>query len=150
MGRRAVRKALDGLGIQGARSVEELVGAVAGIYGKPIYLEALDEANWGSLTAFLEVPEYVTIYYRIQDTPQYRLQCICHELGHLVMGTSCALPMDSHLAEQVEIPEGSIRLQARDLRDTEAERAAEDFSFAVIRRFREQLRMRTRRAEALA
>ncbi|NQX11185.1 hypothetical protein HQQ80_06080 [Microbacteriaceae bacterium VKM Ac-2855] len=151
MGQRAVRKALADLDIQSVHSVEELVDAVRQVYGKPIHLEALDEANWGPLTAFLEeVAEYVTIYYRIQDTPQYRLQCICHELGHLVLGTACALTVDEHLAEQVEVPACSIRLQARDLRDTDVERQAEEFSFAVIRRLREQLRGRTRCGEALA
>ena len=151
MRHRSVRKAVADFDVSGVDSVEALVDAVSAMYGKPIYLEALDEANWGSLTAFLdESAEAVTIYYRIQDTPQYRLQCICHELGHLVLGSACALPIDSHVAEQVEVPAGSLRLQARDLRDTGVEREAEAFSFGVIRQLRNQLRGRTRRGETFA
>lgn len=151
MRHKSVRKAVADFESPSIDSVEELVSAVSGMYGKPIYLEALDEANWGPLTAFLdESADAVTIYYRIQDTPQYRLQCICHELGHLVMGSSCALPFDVHLADQVDIPAGSLRLQARDLRDTDVEREAEEFSFSVIRHLRNQLRRRTRLGEAFA
>lgn len=149
MRHKSVRKAVAGFESPRIDTVEALVSAVSEIFGKPIYLESLDEANWGSLTAFLaESDDAVTIYYRLQDTPQYRLQCICHELGHLVMGSSCALPFDVHVAEQVDIPVGSQRLQARDLRDTDAEKEAEEFSFHVIRHLRSQMRHRTRLGEA--
>ena len=100
----------------------------------PVALEVLSPGNWGPLTAFLdEDEEQVTIYYRSEDTPQYQLQCICHELGHLVMGTDCALPIDESLTSQVEIKGTTIRLQARDLRDTPVEREAEEFAFSAVR-----------------
>ena len=149
--RRAVERALDDLPLEHVTSVGELVDAVSLSYGKPIYLEPLDPDQWGALTGFLaEVDDEVVIYYRLQDSPQYRLQCICHELGHLVMGTECSRAFDVTLARQVSVPEGAIRLQARDLRDTPPERYAEEFAFAAILRLRAAGRPATRDAEIWA
>jgi hypothetical protein len=136
--RRAVSKALAGLDAARIKTIDDLVAAVSAMCGKPIYLYALDEAAWGALTAFLEeTEEEISIYYRIQDTPVYRLQCICHELGHLVMGTECSLTIDEAVANQVEVSERAIRVHARDLRDTPEERAAEEFAFAALRHLRD-------------
>jgi len=123
--------------LRGVTSFDQLLEKVSTFYGKPIHLEALGEDAWGPLTAFLdETPEEVTVFYRTQDSPQYQLQCICHEFGHLVLGTGCGLSIDESVASQVEIGDRSIRVQARDLRDTAEERAAEEFAFAVIRHLR--------------
>lgn len=133
--------------LRGVSSFDDLLTTVSTFYGKPVHLEPLDEDAWGPLTAFLdETPEEVTIFYRTQDTSQYQLQCICHEFGHLVLGTGCGLSVDESVASQVEIGERSIRVQARDLRDTPEERAAEEFAFAVIRHLRTAGRTRTRAA----
>lgn len=132
-------------------SFDDLLQRVSAFCGKPVYLEPLDEGAWGPLTAFLdETPEEVTIFYRKQDTPQYQLQCICHEFGHLILGTGCGLSVDESVASQVEISDRSIRVQARDLRDTREERAAEEFSFAVIGHLRRARRAHTRAAAVWA
>jgi len=150
--RKLVDDALAEVFTEDVRSIVDLVDAVSEWYGKPIYVDALDEdANWGALTAFLtEDEEGVTVYYRLADSPQYRLQCICHELGHLVMRTDCSLPFDDEVAEQVAVPAGVYRLQARDLRDTPGERSAEEFAFAAIRALRDSARPKTRDAEIWA
>ena len=134
-----------------APGIKGLVHAVGEAYGKRITLEPLAPDAWGALTAFLVEDEGgVTIYYRLQDSPQYRLQCICHELGHLAMGTGCSLPWDETLAAQVEVPETTIRLQARDLRDSPEERSAEEFAFVSIRRLRTLGRSPSRASEIWA
>lgn len=149
--RRSVERALDGLPFDRIESIHDLVEAVSRTYGKPISLEPLAIEKWGALTGFLVEDETdVAIYYRLQDSPQYRLQCICHELGHLVMGTECSLPVDETLAAQISVPSGTIRLQARDLRDTPSERSAEEFAFSAIKRLRDAGRRHSLDAEIWA
>lgn len=150
--RKLIHHALSTVFTNDVKSIYDLVDAVSLWYGKPIYVDALDEAgNWGALTAFLtEDEEAVTVYYRLSDSPQYRLQCICHELGHLVMRTECSLPFDDEVAAQVAVPAGVVRLQARDLRDSPSERSAEEFAFSAIRALRDSARPKTRDAEIWA
>ncbi|MEO7016631.1 MAG: hypothetical protein ABI130_14515 [Leifsonia sp.] len=142
---------MTGLDADGIETIEDLIAAVEKKCNKPILLNSLDEAEWGALTAFLEETEdEISIYYRIQDTPQYRLQCICHELGHLVMGTECALMVDEAVAAQVEVSDRAIRVHARDLRDTPEERAAEEFAFGSLRHLRDAAKPKSRAAEIFA
>lgn len=146
--RRTLRRALSLLADDDFETVDSLVQAASRIMGKPIYLEGLAPAAWGALTAFLdEDDDAVTIYYRLQDSPQYRLQCICHELGHLLLGTGCALPVDPHLAAQLDMRPGVVRLQGRDLRETREEHIAEKFAFLAIRLLRR--RAMSKRAKIL-
>lgn len=149
--RKSVERAVDQLAHVEFDTITVLVQAVSTFYGKPIVLESLAPGEWGPLTAFLEEDEdQVTIYYRSEDSPQYRLQCICHELGHLMMGTACSLPIDEAVTSQVHVSEGAIRVQARDLRDTPEEAAAEEFAFVVIRHIRTAGRPRSLAAEIFA
>lgn len=149
--RKSVGQAVNQLASAEIGTIGALVQAVSAYYGKPIALEALEPGEWGPLTAFLEEDDdQVTIYYRSEDSPQYRLQCICHELGHLMMGTACSLPIDEAVTSQVEVSEGVIRVQARDLRDTPEEAAAEEFAFVVIRLLRVAAQPRSLMAEIFA
>ncbi|WP_156322596.1 hypothetical protein [Leucobacter musarum] len=148
---KAVREALSTLGIRRANTLDEIVAAISTQYGKPIYLEALPSGDWGSLTAFLdEGPDHVTVFFRLQDSPQYRLQCVCHELGHLVMDTDCSRMIDSSLATKVGVSAGTIRMQARDLRNTDAEREVEEFAYALVQRLRSRSWAHSRAGVVLA
>ena len=68
MKKRTIRESLTALNVGEIHNLDGLIAAVSGIYGKQVFLEPLEVAAWGPLTAFLaDIPEGLMVYYRLQD-----------------------------------------------------------------------------------
>ena len=69
------------------RNMDELVGRVSEVSGKPVMIERLGDERWEKLTAlWLNYPDTDVVLVRSTDSVLYQTHCILHELAHILYG----------------------------------------------------------------
>lgn len=123
--------------LDGVTSPEQLIDLVASILGKPVRVESVGDASWGNLTGLLvETPTLARIFVRATDPAIYRLHCILHEIGHLVLHHA-ACTAETLRSGRGNVAPGQILTRGRLLIDGSAaseEMAAEAVAFVLAQR----------------
>ncbi|MDJ0318617.1 hypothetical protein [Arthrobacter antibioticus] len=123
----------------GTTSMTEVIERLVVICQKPINLVEHD-GEWGSLTALkVEFEDHINVLFPPQNSLQYKLHCIYHELGHIYLEKlDLALP---------EIPQSllnqtadAISVSCRHIEDDPVERWVENFAFMMSKKTRARSR----------
>lgn len=118
-------------------NLQEIAGRVAQVYGKRLIFEGLEEDGWGSLTAlWVDQPDQGMIFYRQRDPQVYRVHCIFHEFGHILLGhywCSAGERMGMNLWNGDRVHARTLEVLGNAARTNEVERAAEDIAFLLGR-----------------
>jgi hypothetical protein len=121
----------------GTTSMKEVVERLTVICEKPINLIEYKE-SWGALTAFkAEFDDRINVYFPPQNSLQYKLHCIYHELGHIYLEsfqTPLALPSLSE--EMLRETADAINISCRAVPNHPVERWVEDFAFEMSKKTR--------------
>jgi hypothetical protein len=121
----------------GTTSMTEVLERLAVICDKPIKLIE-QEGSWGTLTAFkLDFEDHFKIYVPPQDSTQYKLHCIYHELGHIYLESfqgPLALPDFSE--EMLKEAAGAKSMSCCSIPNHPVERWVEDFAFEMSKKTR--------------
>lgn len=121
----------------GTTSMTEVVERLVVICEKPINLVE-HEGSWGSLTALkVEFEDRINVLFPPQNSLQYKLHCIYHELGHIYLESlDLVLPEISQaiLRETAD----AINVSCRHIADDPVERWVEAFAFGMSKRTRQR------------
>ena len=116
----------------GTTSMAEVLERLAVICEKPIKLIE-QEGSWGTLTAFkLDFEDHFKIYVPPQNSTQYKLHCIYHELGHIFL-ESLQIPVagPKFSKEMLKEAAGAISMSCRTVPNHPVVRWVEDFAFEM-------------------
>ncbi|GAB2713996.1 hypothetical protein GCM10027038_10270 [Arthrobacter bambusae] len=115
--------------------MEEVIDRLTVICEKPIYLIEFED-SWGSLTAFkADFEDRINIYFPPQNSQQYKLHCIYHELGHIYLeSVDLALPGISK--KMLRETANAISVSCRHIEDHPVERWVEAFAFGMAKKTR--------------
>ena len=121
----------------GTTSMAEVLERLALICDKPIKLIE-QEGSWGTLTAFkLDFEDHFKIYVPPQDSTQYKLHCIYHELGHIYLESfRIALALPDLSEEMLRETADAISVTCRSVPNHPVERWVEDFAFEMSKKTR--------------
>ncbi len=121
----------------GTTSMAEVLERLAIICEKPIKLIE-QEGSWGTLTAFkLDFEDHFKIYVPPQDSTQYKLHCIYHELGHIYLESfRIALALPDLSEEMLRETADAISVTCRSVPNHPVERWVEDFAFEMSKKTR--------------
>lgn len=119
----------------GTTSMKEVVDHLTVMSGKQINLIEFED-TWGSLTALkAEFEDCINVYFPPQESLQYKLHCIYHELGHIYLESlNLALPGLSQ--EILRETAKAINVSCRHIEDDPVERWVEAFAFELSKKAR--------------
>jgi len=105
---RDVHAAITAGGLNGLPTLAAIIDRVATLHGKPIRLEQVGDAEWGSLTGlWVETPAVSRIFTRRTDPVAYQVVCALHEVMHILLNHPSCLPTISELG--LSLPPGARR-----------------------------------------
>ena len=121
----------------GTTSMAEVLERLAVICEKPIKLIE-QEGSWGTLTAFkLDFEDHFKIYVPPQNSTQYKLHCIYHELGHIYLESFQGhLVLPDFSEEMLKEAAGAKSMSCCSVRNHPVERWVEDFAFEMSKKTR--------------
>ncbi|WP_426980023.1 hypothetical protein ACQCSU_21795 (plasmid) [Pseudarthrobacter sp. O4] len=121
----------------GTTSMTEVIERLAVICEKAIKLIE-QEWSWGTLTAFkLDFEDHIKIYFPPQNSMQYKLHCIYHELGHIYLESlQVPLALPDFSEEMLKEAAGAISMSCRSVPNHPVERWVEDFAFEMSKKTR--------------
>ena len=129
---------VESLGLDFGSGLEEIAAAVAGLYGKRLVFEGLEDSGWGALTGmWVDQPHQGLIFYRKADPEAYQVHCILHEFGHVLLGQywcGASDKMSRALFGGVPVFARTVDVLASAAQDDEVERAAEEIAFLLAER----------------
>ena len=121
----------------GTTSMAEVLERLAVICEKPIKLIE-KEGSWGTLTAFkLDFEDHFKIYVPPQNSTQYKLHCIYHELGHIYLESFQGHLVLPHFSEEMlKEAAGAKSMSCCSVQNHPVERWVEDFAFEMSKKTR--------------
>jgi hypothetical protein len=121
----------------GTTSMAEVLERLAVICEKPIKLIE-QEGSWGTLTAFkLDFEDHFKIYVPPQNSTQYKLHCIYHELGHIYLESFQGHMVLPHFSEEMlKEAAGAKSMSCCSVQNHPVERWVEDFAFEMSKKTR--------------
>jgi hypothetical protein len=121
----------------GTTSMAEVLERLAVICEKPIKLIE-QEGSWGTLTAFkLDFEDHFKIYVPPQNSTQYKLHCIYHELGHIYLESfQDHLVLPDFSEEMLKEAAGAKSMSCCSVLNHPVERWVEDFAFEMSKKTR--------------
>ena len=121
----------------GTTSMAEVLERLAVICEKPIRLIE-QEGSWGTLTAFkLDFEDHFKIYVPPQNSTQYKLHCIYHEIGHIYLESfQDHLVLPDFSEEMLKEAAGSKSMSCCSVQNHPVERWVEDFAFEMSKKTR--------------
>lgn len=73
-------------GLEELQSLAAIIDRVVALRGKPIRLEQVGDAEWGTLTGlWVETAELSRIFTRRTDPVTYQVVCALHEVMHILL-----------------------------------------------------------------
>ncbi len=118
--------------------MSEVLEKLSSISDKPINIMEVEYESWGTLTSFkAEFDDRINIYYPPQNSTQYKLHCIYHELGHIYLDSlqaSGSIPDIS--IEVLRELKGAISVSCRFLPNSPIENWVENFAFEMSKKTR--------------
>lgn len=123
----------------GTTSMAVVLERLAVICEKPIKLIE-QEGSWGTLTAFkLDFEDHFKIYVPPQNSTQYKLHCIYHELGHIYLESfQDHLVLPDFSEEMLKEAAGAKSMSCCSVQNHPVERWVEDFAFEMSKKTRAQ------------
>lgn len=121
----------------GTTSMAEVLERLAVICEKPIRLIE-QEGSWGTLTAFkLDFEDHFKIYVPPQNSTQYKLHCIYHEIGHIYLESfQDHLVLPDFSEEMLKEAAGAKSMSCCSVQNHPVERWVEDFAFEMSKKTR--------------
>lgn len=121
----------------GTTSLTEVIERLSMICEKPIHLIEQDW-DWGTLTAFkLDDGDHIKIYFPPQNSMQYKVHCIYHELGHIYLEClHIPLAQPKFSQEMLREAAAAISMSCRTVPNHPVERWVEDFAFEMSKKTR--------------
>lgn len=118
--------------------MDDVIEKLAKLNAKPITILEVKYESWGSLTSFkAEFEDRITIYYPPQNSTQYKLHCIYHELGHIYLESIQTASFQPDISEEVlKQIEGAISVSCRFLPNSPVELWVEEFAFEMSKKTR--------------
>lgn len=137
MGLPPVAEKVRELCVDGTTSMAEVLERLAVICEKPIKLIE-QEGSWGTLTAFkLDFEDHFKIYVPPQNSTQYKLHCIYHELGHIYLESFQGHLVLPHFSEEMlKEAAGAKSMSCCSVQNHPVERWVEDFAFEMSKKTR--------------
>lgn len=90
---RRIESAITQAGLDDLPSLAAIIDRVAELHGKPIRLEQVGDAEWGTLTGlWVETGHTSRIFVRRTDPVAYQVVCVLHEAMHILLGHPGCLP----------------------------------------------------------
>ncbi|MBD1540365.1 hypothetical protein HC749_19660 [Arthrobacter sp. S13_S34] len=121
----------------GTTSMAEVLERLAVICEKPIRLIE-QEGSWGTLTAFkLDFEDHFKIYVPPQNSTQYKLHCVYHEIGHIYLESfQDHLVLPDFSEEMLKEAAGAKSMSCCSVQNHPVERWVEDFAFEMSKKTR--------------